>query len=101
MKIYIDSEYKCHVSNDGTMREFDLSCFDGKCQGYIEGFMHIPEGEEWISPEEQKFTGQVTFAWKNYDDLAAIQSAVDKAQEKSDEQIMELLDVIEELIIGG
>ena len=101
MRIFIDDEYKCHVSNDGTMREFDLSCFDDKCQEYIEGYCYVPDGEVWIRADGQKFEGEIVTSWKDYSVLADIQSAVDRTQEKSDTQITELLDVIEELIIGG
>ena len=45
MLIYIDKEYKCHASNDGTMREFDLAFFDGKCVEFIEGYKYIPPNE--------------------------------------------------------
>ena len=38
MTIYIDSDYKCHISDDGTMREFDVPFFDGKCAEFIAGY---------------------------------------------------------------
>jgi len=31
--IYIDSDFKCHVSNDDTMRAVETDFFDGKCKG--------------------------------------------------------------------
>jgi hypothetical protein len=31
MTICIDFDYKCHVSDDGPMRGFDVPFFDGKC----------------------------------------------------------------------
>ena len=43
--IYIDNDYKCHTSNDGTMREVQTDFFDGKCQIFIEGYRFIPSGE--------------------------------------------------------
>lgn len=45
MKIFVDSECKCHESNDGTMREFDVPFFDGKCPEFIRGYRFVPEGE--------------------------------------------------------
>ena len=45
MKIYIDREFKCHVSSDGTMREFDVPFFDGKCITFVEGYRYVPPGE--------------------------------------------------------
>lgn len=38
--IYIDSEFKCHVSNDGTMTAVETEAFDGKCDAYIEGYCY-------------------------------------------------------------
>ena len=69
MKIYIDSEYKCHVSNDGTMREFDVPFFDGKCQTFIEGYRYIPDGETWERADGEVFRGEMIAPWKNYAEL--------------------------------
>lgn len=33
--IYIDPEFKCHVSDDGTMRAVETNAFDGKCDAFI------------------------------------------------------------------
>lgn len=38
--IYIDSEFKCHVSNDGTMTAVETEFFDGKCDAFIEGYCY-------------------------------------------------------------
>ena len=35
--IYIDSEFKCHVSNDGNMSAVETNFFDGKCDAFVEG----------------------------------------------------------------
>ena len=60
MKIYIDNNYKCHVSNDGTMREFDVPFFDGKCPAFIDGYRYVPEGETWQREDGELFTGEMT-----------------------------------------
>lgn len=36
--IYIDSDYKCHVADDGTMTAVETDFFDGKCDTFVEGF---------------------------------------------------------------
>ena len=36
--IYIDSECKCHATNDGTMTAIETSFFDRKCDAFIEGY---------------------------------------------------------------
>ena len=30
MKIYIDTDYKCHVVNDGTLQEVEVKFFNNK-----------------------------------------------------------------------
>lgn len=101
MKIYIDEDFKCHSSNDGYMRGFDLPYFNGKCAEFVAGYRYIPDGERWERPDGVTFRGESLFLWQNYNLLEAVQNAVDRTQGQADEQIMELLDVIEELIIGG
>lgn len=59
MKIYIDNNFKCHLENDGTMREFELSKFDGKCKEYIEGFRYVPAGEVWLKDGYKPFNGEM------------------------------------------
>lgn len=59
MKIYIDSDYKCHISNDGTMREFEVSEFNGRCAAYVEGYRYVPEGETWTRSDGEVFTGEM------------------------------------------
>jgi hypothetical protein len=62
MKIYIDSEFKCHAANDGTFRDVETDFFDGKCSEFIEGFCY----------DDSK--GYVTiYPWKDYSELAESQ----------------------------
>lgn len=89
MKIYLDTDYKCHTQNDGMMREIETPFFDGKCAEYIEGYIYDDRN------------GIAVYPWQSYAQLETIQSAVDRTQAEADEQIMGLLDTIEELIIGG
>ena len=101
MTIYIDSDYKCHTTDDGTRRAFDVSFFDGRCTEFIEGYRFVPSGETWTRPDGQTFTGEMIAPRLDYSGIAAIQAAVDRTQAKADEEIGVLLDTIEELIIGG
>ena len=41
--IYIDSEFKCHLTNDCTMTEVQTDFFDGKCDAFIEGYCFEPD----------------------------------------------------------
>lgn len=99
MTIYIDSDYKCHVTDDGTRRAFELPFFDSKCAEFVEGYRYVPSGETWTRADGQVFAGEMISPCKNYSQLAAIQSAVDRTQAQADEEIGILLDTIENLIL--
>jgi hypothetical protein len=74
MKIYIDSEYRCHTTNpDGTFREVNHLFFDGKCDAFIEGYRFIPSGESWTRSDGVVFTGEMIAPWRNYSELDAAQ----------------------------
>ena len=100
MTIYIDNDYKCHLSDDGARRAFDVPFFDGKCTEFIEGYRFIPSGETWTRKDGQTFKGEMIAPRRDYSGIAAIQSAVERTQAQADEEIGILLDTIEELIVG-
>lgn len=76
--IYIDSEFKCHVSDDGTMRSVETNVFDGKCDAFIEGYRFIPAGESWTRSDGVTFTGEMVAPWMDYAELDAAQRAYEK-----------------------
>lgn len=78
MVIYIDAEYKCHVTDDGTMTPVETSFFDGYCAEYIEGYRYIPEGEVWIREDGKRFTGGMVAPWKPYAELENAQRNYEK-----------------------
>lgn len=68
--IYIDSDFKCHVANDGTMTPVEEEFFEDKCDAFIEGHRLKPEGETWIREDGVSFSGgKMIAAWKNYSEL--------------------------------
>lgn len=74
MKIYIDSEYRCHISGpDGTFREVETNYFNGKCDAFIEGYRFIPPGESWTRSDGVVFAGEMVAPWKPYEELDAAQ----------------------------
>lgn len=75
MKIYIDSEFHCHTSNDGAMREVDCEFFNNKCDEFVEGYMFIPSGESF-----GEFTGEMIAPWKPYEELAQAQAEYEHEQ---------------------
>ena len=74
MKIYIDSEYRCHTTNpEGTFLEEETPFFDGKCATFIEGYRFVPAGESWTRSDGTVFQGEMIAPFKPYDQLAAAQ----------------------------
>lgn len=71
--IYIDSDFKCHITNDGTMRSVETDYFDRKCDTLIEGYRFVPTGESWTRNDGAVFPGEMICPWKDYAEL-------DKAQ---------------------
>ena len=71
--IYIDSEYKCHVTDDGTMTAVETAFFDGKCDTFIEGYRFVPSGKSWTREDGVVFQGEMISPWKDYADLDAVQ----------------------------
>lgn len=57
MKIYIDDEYRCHVSDGDGLREVDTDFFNGKCREFIEGYRFIPAEETWVREDGATFRG--------------------------------------------
>lgn len=74
MKIYLDSEYRCHLSDDGTMREVETDAFDGKGSVYIEGYRYVPSGETWIRSDGVAFKGLMVTPAKDFNSLATAQT---------------------------
>ena len=71
--IYIDSDFKCHVANDGAMMAVETKFFDGKCDAYIEGFRFVPAGKIWTREDGAIFEGEMIAAWMDYNELDQVQ----------------------------
>ena len=90
MTIYIDSDYKCHLSDDGTRRAFDVPFFDVKCAEFVEGYRYVPSGETWTRADGEVFAGEMIAPLRDYNELAAIQAAVDRIAAEKDAEIAEI-----------
>lgn len=76
--IYIDSEFKCHTVNDGTMTAIETDVFDGMCKAYIEGYRFVPYDKSWTRSDGAVFHGEMISPWKDYAELDAVQRVYEK-----------------------
>ena len=78
--IYIDSDFKCHVTDDGTLIAVGTDFFDGKCDTFIEGYRFVPAGEVWTRPDGVIFTGEMVAPWKDWRQLDDAQRIYEREQ---------------------
>ena len=72
--IYLDPDYRCHVTDDGTRKAVETEFFDGKCDAFIEGYRYIPAGETWTRADGVVFRGQMAAPWQDGTILEAYQA---------------------------
>ena len=82
MTIYIDNDYKCHVSPGEGLTAVETDAFDGKCRQYIEGYRFVPAGETWTREDGEVFHGEMIAPWKPYEILAELQALYEEEQAK-------------------
>jgi hypothetical protein len=80
MTIYIDNDYKCHVTHHGTMTAVKTDVFDGKCAAYIEGYRYVPTGHTWTRDDGVEFTGEMISPWRDWAELDAAQREYERQQ---------------------
>ena len=73
MKIYLDSDFRCHLSDGGNMRPIETDFFDGKCAAFIEGYRFVPAGESWTRADGVVFYGQMLAPAEDYSRLKKAQ----------------------------
>lgn len=79
-KIYLDSDFKCHISGDDTMISVETAAFDGKCDTYIEGYRFVPGGKTWVREDGAIFAGEMIAPWKPWDELDKAQREYEREQ---------------------
>ena len=100
MTVYVDKDFCCHVTDDGTMTTVETDFFDGKCDAYIEGYRLIPAGESWTREDGVVFHGEMIAPWRDFRELDAAQRQYERelmsamAAELADAQAaLEMLEV--------
>lgn len=76
MIIYIDGDFKCHVSAAEGRREIETGFFNGKCPEWIESYRFVPAGETWTREDGEVFAGaEMISPWKDLGEAYAAQTA--------------------------
>lgn len=76
--IYVDSDFKCHFTNDGTMTAVETDFFDGKCDAYIDGYCYNIE------------RGAI-YPWRPYSELETAQEEYESARLADAENALAIL----------
>ena len=86
MTVYIDDDYKCHVTPIAGARSIDDTFFDNKCPNLIESYRYVPAEATWAREDGVAFAGPMIAPWRDIrqydgeqqqyllDKLAALQS---------------------------
>ena len=80
MKIYIDSDYKCHTTPADELTAVQTDFFDCKAPGYIEGYRFVPAGKSWTREDGVVFSGEMAEPWKDWEELDKIQRVYEREQ---------------------
>ena len=85
--VYIDSEFRCHASDDGTMTAVETDFFDGKSRTYIEGYRFIPKGKTWVRTDGARFEGEMALIAAEYSVLVNAQREASMLSEAGAAQV--------------
>ena len=94
MTIYIDSDYKCHVSQADGLTAVETDAFEDKCRQYIEGYRFVPAGETWTREDGQVFHGEMVAPWRDYELLVELQSVYEEEQTKATKEIATIVEEV-------
>lgn len=70
--VYLDSDFKCHLANDGTMIEYKTDFFDDMNDNIIQYYRIIPEGKTWVRKDGQTFSGLIIATWGTSERIAQL-----------------------------
>ena len=79
-KIYIDSDFKCHVANNADLIAVETDFFDDKCDSFVEGYRYIPAGQSRTNEDGTVFAGEMIAPWMDYSTLVAYQHEYEAMQ---------------------
>ena len=91
--IYLDADFRCHVTDGVGMIAVETEAFDGKCNEYIEGYRFVPAGSTWVREDGMEFHGEMVAPWKPWDELDAAQREYERQEAADMKEALALLGV--------
>lgn len=92
--IYIDFNFMCHLTNDGTMTEVQTDALDNLCSNAIELMRFVPHGEAWTRSDGRVIYGEFIQATDSAKiDAYQRQYMEDQAQMSDMQNALEILGV--------
>ena len=112
MKIYIDSDFKCHTKPGDGLREFETRFFSNVPDAYVEGYRYVPSGETWVrktptynmehevvGESTTEFMGEMVAPWKPWEELDKILREYEQTQNRElTAQNAELVDAMASMV---
>ena len=94
--IFLDTDYMCHITDDGTRPEIQTDYFDNLCNNAIELMRFVPEGATWTRPDGRVIHGEFIQATDSAKiDAYQRQWMEDQAQMADMQNALEILGVTE------
>lgn len=81
--VYLDADFRCHLSLGDGLQPIETSYFDGCCDEYIEGYRYIPAGATWVRSDGMIFQGEMIAPWRPWEELDAAQREYEREQYKT------------------
>ena len=85
MTIYLDKDFKCHISPGEGLTAMETDAFNGKCRQYIEGYRFVPADCAWVREDGVEFEGEMIAPFRDYSILEELQAVYDKQQQTINE----------------
>lgn len=93
MTVYIDSDFKCHLSSADGLTAVETDFFDGKCPEYIEGYRLVPEGQVWTREDGTVFRGLMIASCKPWNELDKAQLEYERQKLAEYEEALKIVGV--------
>lgn len=97
MKIYIDEDFRCHISEAEGLSPAETEFFDGKCALFIQGYRFVPAGESWTREDGTVFVGEMMAPAEDSRILEAAQAAYEEALEALETETQDMQSALEVL----